>query len=95
MGKEFEISSDTSDTSQLVTPRKLPPGIKFLDATNINSPKKRSGLLSSSFNPKGVIEETVLHLADRDERVLTIIINAYTSRFMIYNEYVDVEYGNE
>ncbi len=95
IGKESEISSDTSDTSPLVTPRKLPQGIKFLDATNINSPKKRSGLLSSSFNPKGVIEETVLHLADRDEKVITIIINAYTGRFLIYNEYVDVEYGNE
>jgi prepilin-type N-terminal cleavage/methylation domain-containing protein len=95
MGKESKISLDTSDASQLVTPRKLPRGIKFLDATNINSPKKRSGLLSSSFNPKGIIEETVLHLADRDERVLTIIINAYTGRFLIYNEYVDVEYGND
>jgi prepilin-type N-terminal cleavage/methylation domain-containing protein len=95
IGKESEISSDTSDTSPLITPRKLPQGIKFLDAANINSPKRRSGFLSSSLNPKGVIEETVLHLADRDERVLTIIINAYTGRFLIYNEYVDVEYGNE
>ena len=91
-----ETSSYTSEeTSPLISPRKLPEGIKFLDATNINSPKKSFGLLSSSFNPKGVIEETVLHLADENEKVLTIIINAYTARFLIYDEYVDVEYGSE
>ena len=80
------------DTPPLISARKLPDGIKFLDASNINSPKIKFGLLSSTFNPKGVVEETVLHLVDDHENVLTIIINAYTGRFMIYDEYVDVEY---
>lgn len=88
-------SLDGPSTLPVFTPRKLPEGIKFLDATNINSPKKTFGLLRSSFNPKGVVEETVLHLADQHDKVLTIIINAYTGRFLIYDEYVDVEYGNE
>ncbi len=95
-GKGPETSLYTSEeTSPLISPRKLPQGIKFLDAININSHKKRFGLLSSSFNPKGVIEETVLHLVDENEKVLTIIINAYTGRFLIFDEYVDVEYGSE
>ena len=80
------------DNSALIPPQELPEDIKFLDASNINSPKRSSGLLSSTLNPKGVIEETILHLADGDEGVFTIIINAYTGRFMIYDEYVDVEY---
>jgi len=80
------------DNPVLIPPRELPENIKFLDASNINSPKISSGLLSSTFNPKGVIEETVLHLSDRNEGVFTIIINAYTCRFLIYNEYADVEY---
>ena len=91
--KESEISIDTPDTSPLISPKKLPEGIKFLDVSNINSPKKRLGLFSSIFNPKGVLEETVLHLIDSNDRVLTIIINAYTGRFLLYDEYVDVEYG--
>ena len=88
--KKSEISIDIK---LLISPKKLPEGIKFLDALNINSPKKKGGLLSSTFNSKGVIEETVLHLTDRNERILTIIINAYTGRFMLYDKYVDVEYG--
>ena len=91
--KESEISIDTPDTSPLISPKKLPEGIKFLDVSNINSPKKKFGLFSSIFNPKGVLEETVLHLIDSNDRVLTIIINAYTGRFLLYDEYVDVEYG--
>jgi len=90
--REFE---NLTDSTPLISPQRLPEGIKFLDAYNINSPKKKLGLLNSHFNPKGVIEETVLHLTDKNDRVLTIIINAYTCRFLLYDEYVDVEYGAE
>jgi general secretion pathway protein H len=85
----------TPESTPVVSPIKLPEGIRFLDASNINSPKKKFGTLSSIFNPKGVFEETVLHVADRDENVMTVIINAYTGSFMLYDEYVDVEYGRE
>jgi prepilin-type N-terminal cleavage/methylation domain-containing protein len=95
----YQIPESESETSTgnsvLVRPRELPKGIKFLDATNINTPKRTFGVLSSAFNPKGVLEETVLHLGDGDDKVLTIIINAYTGRFLLYDEYVDVEYRNE
>jgi prepilin-type N-terminal cleavage/methylation domain-containing protein len=87
--------SDTPEETPVVSPVKLPPGIRFVDAGNINSVKKTFGVLSSAFNPKGMFEETVLHMADRDENVMTIIINAFTGSFMIYDEYVDVEYGKE
>ena len=81
------------DTPFIVSPQNLPKGTKFLDAYNINSDQKTSLSLSSAFNSKGVFEETVLHLADQQNRVFTLIINAYTGRFLIYDEYVDVEYG--
>lgn len=95
----YEDQSRESGTSMglphLFPPQRLPEGIKLLDASNINTSKKRSGLFSSTFNSKGVIEETVLHFMDRNEKVFTIIINAYTGRFLLYDEYVDVEYGEE
>ena len=87
--------NDTLEDNPIVSPVKLPSGIRFTDAGNINSEKKTFGVLNSAFNPKGMFEETVLHLADRDENVMTIIINAFTGSFMIYEEYVDVEYGKE
>ncbi len=77
----------------LVSSRELPKDIRFVDALNINTPRVTSGRLSSTFNSKGVFEETVLHLADRNDRVLTIVINAYTGRFLLYDEYVEVEYA--
>ncbi len=76
----------------LVLPRKLPEGTKFMDAANINTPKKTLGLLSSTFNSKGALEETVIHLTDKNKNVVTVIVNAYTGRFSIFDEYVDVEY---
>lgn len=77
----------------LVPPKGLPDGIRFLDASNINTPKKNSGMLASTFNSKGALEETVIHLADKRSNIMTIIVNAFTGTFSIYDEYVDVEYG--
>jgi len=76
----------------LVSPKKLPEGTRFMDASNINTPKQTLGLLSSTFNAKGALEETVIHLKDENRNVLTIIVNAYTGRFSLFDEYVDVEY---
>jgi general secretion pathway protein H len=81
--------------SFLVSPRQLPENIKILDALNIHSGKRIGGRLRSTFNPKGVFEETVLHLTDTSQRMLTIVISAYTGRFVLYDEYVEVEYGTE
>ncbi len=87
--------SDAPEEAPIVSRVHLPSGIRFLDASNIISGKKTFGVLASAFNPKGMFEETVLHMADRDENVMTIIINAFTASFMIYDEYVDVEYEKE
>lgn len=91
--KDNDGQETHSQAPSLLPPRSLPKGIKFLDAYNMNTEKKTFGRLRSAFNSKGVIEETVLHLADGRDRILTVIINAYTGRFLLYNEYVDVEYG--
>ncbi len=90
---EDEPGVSADDEASLVSLRELPKDIRFVDALNINSSKVNTGQLSSLFNSKGVFEETVLHLADRNDRVLTIVINAYTGRFLLYDEYVDVEYS--
>lgn len=98
-GRYEDIHGDTDRAddarSFLVTPRQLPENIKILDALNIHSGKRMGGRLHSTFNPKGVFEETVLHLADTNQRMLTIVINAYTGRFLLYDEYVEVEYGTD
>jgi len=82
------------DESQgmLFMPKRLPEGIRFLDAGNINTPKRTSGILRSSFNSKGALEETIIHLKGRNESIVTVVVNAYTGRFSIFDEYVDVEY---
>ncbi len=77
----------------LIPPETLPEDVRFLDVSNIREPKRRTGELRSVLNPKGVIEETVIHLADDRGRRLTLVINAYTGRFSIHEGYVDLEYA--
>lgn len=90
---EEERRRGSRERTVLSPPKGLPEGIRFLDASNINTPKKVSGELSSIFNPKGAVEETVIHLTDKRSNIMTIIINAFTGTFSVYDEYVDVEYG--
>lgn len=93
---EADRAMRSSKPSSPVVPfQALPEGIRFMDATTIRLPKRETGRVCSLLNSKGVIEETVIHLADQGNRVLTIIINAYTGRFSLYEEYVDVEYGSK
>lgn len=84
---------DSGGNERIVPERSLPKGIRYMDAMNFNADKTESGILRSILNPKGVIEETVLHLTDSHKRVLTVVINAYTGRFSLYDSYVDVEYA--
>ena len=90
-----EFDRPNASSAAVVPSQTLPEGIRFVDATTIRLPKRETGRVCSLLNPKGVIEETVLHLVDRSHRVMTIIINAYTGRFSLYEEYVDVEYGSK
>jgi prepilin-type N-terminal cleavage/methylation domain-containing protein len=92
-GKEQERQTKGKARPALVPPKVLPEGIRFLDASNINTPKMNSGVLSSTFNSKGALEETVIHLGDGRSNIMTIIVNAFTGTFSIYEEYVEVEYG--
>jgi prepilin-type N-terminal cleavage/methylation domain-containing protein len=84
---------EPSENERVLSEHSLSEGIRYVDAMNFNTDKMESGVLRSILNPKGVIEETVLHLADRSNRILTIIINAYTGRFSLHEGYVDVEYA--
>jgi prepilin-type N-terminal cleavage/methylation domain-containing protein len=88
-----EPEAFADDVAPLVARRELPKDIRFVDALNIRTARMMTGQLRSIFNSKGVFEETVLHLADSNDQVHTIIINAYTGRFLLYDEYVDVEYS--
>ncbi len=90
--KQEQPFNTMGENERVVSERYLPEGIRYVDAMNFNVEKTESGILRSILNPKGVIEETVLHLADRRNRNLTVIINAYTGRFSLYERYVDVEY---
>ncbi len=89
---EGEVAAE-NESKEMIALKRLPDGVRFMDAYNINTPKTTTGILKSIINPKGVIEETIIHLSDEEDKVLTIIINAYTGRFTIYDKYVDVEYG--
>ena len=62
--------------------------------TNVRQLSAGLSILLISHDPVVIsTADRILHLKDGNDRILTIIINAYTGRFLLYDEYVEVEYG--
>lgn len=69
----------------------LPPGVGFKDIVSLRQGKVAQGEVFTHFFPSGLVERTVIHLADEDQNVLTLDIHPLTGRVSIYEGYVDVE----
>ena len=80
------------DTSILSRKRKLPDGITFKDITTQYNGKIIEGETSTLFLPTGLIENTTIHLRDRDENIFTLIIKPLTGKVIVEEGYVEVEY---
>jgi len=87
-----EGNEEIEDTSILSRKKKLPDGITFKDITTQYNGKIIEGATSTLFLPTGLIENTTIHLRDRDEKIFTLIIKPLTGRVVVEEGYVEVEY---
>ena len=62
-----------------------------LDAKKAQNEQLNSGQVALRFQPKGLVEPAVIHLAGSGERVQTISIKAFNGRCVIQDGYVELE----
>lgn len=72
----------------------LPDRIRFTDVVTLHQGKVSEGQAYTDFYPVGRVDKTTLHLIDKDERNLTLIINPVTGRVKVYEGYQE-EVSNE
>jgi general secretion pathway protein H len=65
----------------------LPERIRFTDVITLHQGKVTEGQAYTDFYPVGRVDKTTLHLIDKDEKSLTLIINPVTGRVKIYDGY--------
>jgi general secretion pathway protein H len=67
----------------------LPSGIKIQDVNTFQQGKVGSGQAFVQFFPLGRAEQAVIHLADDEQNVLTLMLNPLTGGVRVSNGYVE------
>ena len=77
--------------SILLKARKLPNKVVFRDIYTPREGEVRHGIAYTEFVPNGLVENTVIHLENDEERVFTLIIKPLTGNVKVYDSYIKVE----
>ncbi len=80
-----------SDPSSLDRKVRLPKDVFFEDVVILGREKFQEGQTQTQFFPKGLVEETFVHLKDSRGRQASIHILPLAARVKIYDRYVDFE----
>lgn len=78
----------------LMTRTALPEAVRFADVETLHQGKVTEGEAYTDFYPVGRVDKTTLHLTDKDENSLTLVINPVTGRVKLYEGYQE-ELGKE
>ena len=68
----------------------LPDRVKFKDIVTPREGEVIHGTAYTGFTPNGLVESTVIHLENEDEKVYTLIIQPLTGRVKVYDRYIKV-----
>jgi hypothetical protein len=69
--------------------RSLVGNVRFKDVQKSPGENISAGRVTLLFHPKGLAEPAVIHLASPEDRVQTVIINAFSGRTIIQEGYVE------
>ena len=72
-----------------VTRKSLPESVRFEGVDTLRQGKITLGKAHTDFYPVGRIDKTVLHLIDKNERALTLVLNPLTGRVKVYEGYLE------
>lgn len=80
-----------SDNSDLEPTKKLAleGEVRFMNVRKVQDEQRSSGLVALRFQPKGLAEPAVIHLAGSGNHIQTLFIKAFNGRCVIQDGYVE------
>ena len=81
--------SDNSEVDEPTSKQALEGDVRFLGVKKANDEQVNSGQVALRFQPKGLVEPAVIHLAGSGERVQTIFIKTFNGRCVIKDGLVE------
>lgn len=78
------------DSSLLTQNTTLPDKVRFKDVVTPREGEVIHGTAYTAFVPNGLVESTVIHLENEDQKVFTLVIKPLTGRVKVYDRYVKI-----
>lgn len=85
--RTLNASQEVVAVNGLSDETKLPSGVKFLDVKVAGQEKVSSGAATMTISPSGWLPQTIIHLQNRDQAILTIRLLSYTGSAEVYEGY--------
>lgn len=69
----------------------FPPSVSFMDIQSGTTEKKQSGELALWINKQGYMEQTILHLADDQDNIISLVISPFLSTIKANDSYISLD----
>jgi prepilin-type N-terminal cleavage/methylation domain-containing protein len=69
----------------------LPPSVHLQDILTGDTEKKTSGDVALWINKQGYMEQTILHLADDQDNIISLVLFPFLSTIKVYDTYIGLE----
>jgi len=90
-GRRLEEDGELVAVTGSGSDRSLPEGVRFRDIVVAGRGRSSSGQTWTAIQPVGWVDETLIHLAAGDERVLTLHLQPLTGSTEVYEGYRDFD----
>lgn len=85
---------DSKEKKEPVTPQpgfKLPPSVHFQDIQSGTPEKKTYGEVDLWINKQGYLDQTILHLADDQDNIISLVLSPFLSTIKAHDTYINLE----
>ncbi|MEK6201736.1 MAG: prepilin-type N-terminal cleavage/methylation domain-containing protein [Desulfobulbaceae bacterium] len=69
----------------------LPPSVYLQDIQTGTAEKKTSGEVALWITKQGYMEQTILHLADDQDNIISLVLSPFLSTIKVYDSYIGLE----
>ena len=69
----------------------LPPSVRLQDILYGTAEKTTSGEVALWINKQGYMDQTILHLADDQDNIISLVLSPFLNTIKAYDTYIDLE----
>ncbi|MBU0663648.1 MAG: prepilin-type N-terminal cleavage/methylation domain-containing protein [Proteobacteria bacterium] len=89
--QDFPESKEEKEQTSPHPTIELPPSVRLQDILSGTADKKTSGEVTLWINKQGYMDQTVLHLADDQDNIISLVISPFFSTIKAYDSYINLE----